>query len=126
MTDELFAAPAGGAPGGDDPVSWLQIEPGWSVVGSDGGVVGNVLTVTGDKQGDIFDGLAVGAGPSGPIRYVPGEQVGPIYPRRVTLQIASAAFGALELYEEPPPETELQLPKQSLTTRLSGWLRGGR
>jgi hypothetical protein len=108
-----------------DPVSWLQIEPGWSVETADGDVVGSVLTVTGDKQGDIFDGLAVG-GNAGPARYVPGEQVGPIYPAKVTLRIAAAQFAQLDPYQEPPPETALRLPTQSLTARLSGWLRGGR
>ena len=108
-----------------DPVSWLQIEPGWSVVASDGGPVGSVFTVTGE-QDDIFDGLAVGLDRAGPIRYVPGEQVGPIYPGQVTLRIAAAEFEGLGLYREPPPETQLRLPRQSLTTRLSGWLRGRR
>ena len=42
-----------------DPVSWLQIEQGWSVLTSDGVVVGTVAQVEGDKQSDIFDGLAV-------------------------------------------------------------------
>ena len=42
-----------------DPVSWLQIEQGWSVVTSDGVIVGTVAQVEGDKQSDIFDGLAV-------------------------------------------------------------------
>ena len=42
-----------------DPVSWLQIAQGWNVVTSDGVVVGTVAQVEGDKQGDIFDGLAV-------------------------------------------------------------------
>jgi hypothetical protein len=109
-----------------DPVSWLQIEPGWSVVGSDGATVGSVLTVTGDKQDDIFDGLAVGTGESNPARYVPGEQVGPIYPGQVTLKITAAGFAELGLFEAPPPETKLELPKQSLTARFSNWLRGGR
>jgi hypothetical protein len=42
------------------PVSWLQIAPGWSVVGSDGEVVGTVLSIVGDKSRDIFNGLAIG------------------------------------------------------------------
>ncbi len=109
-----------------DPVSWLQIEPGWDVVDSDGGVVGVVLTVTGDKQEDIFDGLAVNIGRAGPVRYVPGEVVGAIFPGQVELRISSSAFEELALFETPPPETELHLPTQPLTSRLSRWLRGGR
>ena len=42
-----------------DPVSWLQIEQGWNVVTSDGVTIGTVAQVEGDKQDDIFDGLAV-------------------------------------------------------------------
>ena len=108
-----------------DPVSWLQIEPGWRVVGSDGGEVGAVFTVTGDKQGDIFDGLAVGPDKTG-LKYVPGEQVGAIYPGEVTLRISASGFAALDPYREAPPETELKLPAEPLTSRLSNWLRGGR
>ena len=66
-----------------DPVSWLQIEQGWSVVASDGATVGTVAQVEGDKQSDIFDGLAVESALSGGIRYVPGEQVGAIHPGEV-------------------------------------------
>ena len=73
-----------------DPVSWLQIEQGWNVVTSDGVSVGTVAQVECDKQNDIFDGLAVQAGQNAQILYVPGEQVGPIYPGEVTLRIASA------------------------------------
>ena len=42
-----------------DPVSWLQIAQGWNVVTSDGTVIGTVAQVEGDKQEDIFDGLAI-------------------------------------------------------------------
>jgi hypothetical protein len=108
-----------------DPVSWLQIAPGWSVVGSDGVPVGSVLTVTGDKSDDIFDGLAVGGGP-GQARYVPAEQVEAIRPGQVTLKIGSAGFAALGAFTEPPPEQELKLPPRTLGRRLSDWLRGGR
>jgi hypothetical protein len=71
-------------PGGEslettDPVSWLQIAQGWSVVTSDGVVLGSVAEVEGDKQDDIFDGLAVQLTQPGQIVYVPGEQVGLIY-----------------------------------------------
>jgi sporulation protein YlmC with PRC-barrel domain len=73
-----------------DPVSWLQIEQGWNVITSDGVIVGTVAQVEGDKQSDIFDGLAVESKQPTQIRYVPGEQVAAIYPGEVTLKIASA------------------------------------
>jgi hypothetical protein len=44
---EVFSSPPGGdGAGATDPVSALQIEQGWSVVGSDGGTVGSVLTTS--------------------------------------------------------------------------------
>ena len=65
-----------------DPVSWLQIEQGWNVVASDGVIVGTVAQVEGDKQDDIFDGLAVESRTPIQLRYVAGEQVGAIIPVR--------------------------------------------
>jgi hypothetical protein len=43
-------------------------------------VIGTVAQVAEDKQDDIFDGLAVKAGSSMEISYVPGEQIGGILP----------------------------------------------
>ncbi|MGZ6761733.1 MAG: hypothetical protein ACXVFD_17375, partial [Gaiellaceae bacterium] len=91
--DGTFASPPGrgsSSPGSDDrgaddPVSWLQIEQGWSVVASDGVFVGTVAQIEGDKHDDIFDGLAVESGTPARILYVPGEKVGPIVAGRVTL-----------------------------------------
>jgi hypothetical protein len=109
-----------------DPVSWLQIEQGWNIVTSDGVIVGKVAQVEGDKQADIFDGLAVESRQPTQIRYVPGEQVGAIYPGEVTLKIASADIGTLEPFHAPPPETKWAPGKASLSTRVSTWLRGKR
>ncbi len=109
-----------------DPVSWLQIAQGWNVVTSDGVSVGVVAQVEGDKQSDIFDGLAVESTQPAQILYVPGEQVGAIYPGEVTLKIASADTGTLEPFEAPPPETKWVPGKAPLSTRMSNWLRGKR
>ena len=109
-----------------DPVSWLQIEQGWNIVTSDGVIVGTVAQVEGDKQADIFDGLAVESRQPTQIRYVPGEQVGAIYPGEVTLKIASAGIGMLEPFHAPPPETKWVPGKAPLSTRVSKWLRGKR
>ena len=121
----LFSSPPGGeSSDAADPVSWLQIEQGWSVVTSDGVSIGSVSQVEGDKQDDIFDGLALEPAQPGPTVYVPGEQVGLIYPGQVTLKIASAETGALEPFQAPPPETKW-LPGKP-PGRLSRWMRGGR
>ena len=109
-----------------DPVSWLQIGQGWNVITSDGVIVGAVAQVEGDKQSDIFDGLAVESKQPTQIRYVPGEQVAAIYPGEVTLKIASADVGALEPFQAPPPETKWLPGKVPFTTRMSNWLRGRR
>jgi hypothetical protein len=109
-----------------DPVSWLQIEQGWNVSTSDGVVVGTVAQVEGDKQSDIFDGLAVQTRQPREIRYVPGEQVGAIFPNEVTLTIASADIGELEPFQAPPPQTKWLPGKAPLATRVSNWLRGKR
>ena len=109
-----------------DPVSWLQIEQGWNVVTSDGVIVGRVAQVEGDKQDDLFDGLAVESKQPRQIRYVPGEQVGAIHPGEVTLKIASAETGALEPFQAPPPQTKWLPGKAPLTVRMSNWLRGKR
>jgi sporulation protein YlmC with PRC-barrel domain len=65
-----------------DPVSCLQIGQGWNVITSDGVIVGAVAQVEGDKQSDIFDGLAVASEQPRQIRYLPGEQVAAIYRAR--------------------------------------------
>jgi len=90
-----------------DPVSWLQIEQGWNVVTSDGVIVGTVAQVEGDKPSDIFDGLAVESKQPAQIRYVPGEQVGAIYPGEVTLKIASVDIGTLVPFQASPPEDQV-------------------
>ena len=43
-----------------DPVSWLLVEPGWTVVNAHGKKVGKVDEVLGDETVDIFHGLLVG------------------------------------------------------------------
>ena len=41
-------------------MSWLMVEPGWTVVNEQGRKVGKVDEVLGDEQVDIFHGLLVG------------------------------------------------------------------
>ena len=109
-----------------DPVSWLQIEPGWNVVTADGELIGKVVQVAGDKQDDIFDGLAVKSDQSAQVGYVPGEQVAAIFPGEVTLKITAAEAATLEPYSESPPQTTFRPEKAPLGARISSWLRGRR
>ncbi len=122
--------PSGKAPGPADPadpVSWLQIEQGWNVVSSDDSVVGTVAQVAGDKQADIFDGLAVataaGGDQSGPVVYVPGEQVALIYTGKVTLKITAEQAAGLGPYGEAPPQTTLRPGPVPLGSRISNFFR---
>jgi hypothetical protein len=78
-----------------DPVSWLLIEKGWSVVGADGSDLGSVREVVGDTGADIFNGLSVTPGLLRGARYVPAERVGTIVEGRVELDLDADAFERL-------------------------------
>jgi hypothetical protein len=91
-----------------DPVSWLMIEPGWKVLGSDGSEVGAVDEVVGDSSVDIFDGLAIATSAFGKPRYVPAEQVGEITEGTVRLQLTSEQVERLEEYLEPATSAEIE------------------
>ena len=86
---------------GDDPISWLLIRPGWTVVSSDGSEVGSVDEVVGDDEHDIFDGLAVATSALGKPRYVPSEQVGEIIDGVVHLTLTQSDAARLGEYLEP-------------------------
>ena len=98
-----------------DPVSWLMIEPGWTVVDSTGQEVGRVEEVAGDSSHDIFNGLAVASGMFAKPRYVPAEQVVEITEGRVRI---AAAMDSLSEYQEPASEEEISSERAGLATRL--------
>ena len=78
------------------------MEPGWEVVDSAGGSVGKIDEVLGDKNRDIFDGLAVSTGLVGKPKYVPAERVGEIREDRVQLELSADEVERLEPYEPEP------------------------
>jgi len=86
-----------------DPVSWLVIESGWKVVGSDGAELGKIAEVVGDTGNDIFNGLTVSPGLLHGNRYVAAEWVRTIVEGRVELDLDSTAFEGLGEHEERPP-----------------------
>jgi hypothetical protein len=108
------------------PVSWVQVEQGWNVVTAEGVPIGTVAQVAGARQDDIFHGLAVTAGASEQLRYVPGEQVGAIFPGEVTLTITALEAQALAAYHESPPQTKWLPGKPPLRRRISNWFQGKR
>jgi sporulation protein YlmC with PRC-barrel domain len=105
------------------PISWLLIEPGWRVVGTDGSQVGTVQEVVGDSGKDIFDGLAVSTGILGKPRYVPAERVVSIIDGHVEVDVPVDAEEQLAPYEEPPPSEEILPVTASWWQRLLSWLR---
>jgi uncharacterized protein YrrD len=91
-----------------DPVSWLLIEPGWDVVGSDGEKLGTVHEVVGDTGKDIFNGLAVSSGLLRKPKYVPAERVARIVEGEVRLDIPDVALEHLEDHEQQPPSAQFR------------------
>jgi hypothetical protein len=91
-----------------DPVSWLMIETGWTVLASDGSDVGQVDEVVGDSSLDIFDGLAIATSALGKPRYVPAEQVGEITDGTVRLKLTSEQIDRLKEYLEPATSAEIE------------------
>jgi hypothetical protein len=79
-----------------DPVSWMMIEQGWSVVDADGEDVGRIDEVLGDQEADIFNGLQVLTGILGTPKYVPAERVGEIVEGRVQLELKKDELGSEE------------------------------
>ena len=91
-----------------DPVSWLLIESGWRVAGSDGSDLGKVHEVVGDKSNDIFSGLAVSPGLLRSSRFVPAEQVASITEGHVQVDLTEADFEHLDEQTEVPPSAEIR------------------
>ncbi len=69
-----------------DPVSWMLIEEGWTVVDAADKDVGRVDEVLGDEGADIFNGLQILTGAIGKKTYVPAEDVGEIVEGRIQLR----------------------------------------
>ena len=103
-----------------DPVSWLLIEPGWKVVGSDGEEIGRVEEVIGDSSHDIWDGLAVAAGMLSRPKYVAAERVARIEEGEVALDVTKDAFASLDEWREPPETAEIEPEQAPLATRVEG------
>lgn len=85
-----------------DPVSWLVVERGWTVVAADGREVGRVHEVIGDTSSDIFNGLAVSPGLLRGSRYVPAERVGLITEGRVQIEQTAEEFERLDGWTGAP------------------------
>jgi hypothetical protein len=91
-----------------DPVSWLLIETGWTVLASDGSKVGEVDEVVGDSNSDIFDGLAIATRMFGKPRYVPSEQVAELTEGAVRLALTPDQVEQLSEYREPATSARVE------------------
>ncbi len=62
-----------------DPVSWLLIEPGWTVYDAAGDKVGKVKEVLADTQADIFHGVLVDRGLLGSEEEIVADRIAEIH-----------------------------------------------
>lgn len=92
----------------EQPVSWLVIESGWTVVASDGSEVGKVDELVGDTGKDIFNGLAVSTGLLGKPKYVPSERVAEIVEGEVRLDLSPDDVERLDDHDTQPPSQEFR------------------
>jgi len=103
-----------------DPVSWLMIEPGWTVEAAGGEQIGRVEEITGDSNADIFDGLSIALGVLRRPLYVASENVGEIVEGRVRLTLDRTDVDRLGEFVEPPAQEEISGEKASLLERTEG------
>jgi hypothetical protein len=82
-----------------DPTSWYMIEPGWEVIDGAGERVGEVTSIVGDQDSDIFDGLRIET-PGGDELYLIADRVADLVDGRVTLDAPLSALEPGDL-EEP-------------------------
>jgi rRNA processing protein Gar1 len=68
-----------------DPVSWLLIEPGWTVYDAAGEKVGKVEEVLGDLQTGIFHGVRVEHGLLGEAEEVLADAIAEIHEGHIHL-----------------------------------------
>jgi hypothetical protein len=80
-------------------VAWTGVEPGWQVLAADGSEVGKVEESVGDRDADIFEGIAVGVGLIGRSRFVPFDHVAGIAQGVVRLDLAPEQVDELPSYE---------------------------
>jgi hypothetical protein len=83
------------------PVSYVALEEGTPVLGSDGKEIGHVAHVLADEEQDIFDGIVISHGLA-QHSFADAEQVAAIHEHGVTLTISAAQAEALPEPTENP------------------------
>jgi hypothetical protein len=62
-----------------DPVSWLLIQPGWTVYDANGEKLGKVKEVLADTQADIFHGVLAERGLLDPDEEIVADRIAEIH-----------------------------------------------
>jgi uncharacterized protein YrrD len=83
----------------DEPISWMTLDEGTPVLGTDGDEIGTVAEVVADRQKDIFSGIAVKSGLFANKRFVPADLIESMTADAVRVALpATEADGRLETY----------------------------
>jgi PRC-barrel domain len=84
-----------------NPISYVVLETGTPVLGSDGEEVGHVAHVLADEEEDVFDGIVIARGFGGHA-FADADQIAAIHERGVTLTISAAEAKSLPEPSENP------------------------
>lgn len=76
-------------------VSWLMIRRRWRICSRDGQMVGRVSRVIGERDADIFNGIAFRTRLIDRARYVPSEQVARIQDGSITIAVEAGGIAEL-------------------------------
>ena len=83
----------------DRPIAWTALQPGTSVMASDGAEIGKVSTIVADENKDIFSGVAFRHGIFGSEHFIPADLVDRITDEQVFVNLTSQEAGELERYD---------------------------
>ena len=84
-----------------NPISYVVLEKGTPVLGSDGEEVGHVAHVLADEEEDIFDGIVIARG-VGRHTFADADEIAAIHERGVTLTLSAAEAESLPEPSENP------------------------
>lgn len=77
-------------------IAWLALKEGTRVEAADGADLGQITSIVGDDQQDIFSGIAFRSGVIGPSRFAPAETIGEITSDRVSLTLSADEAASLD------------------------------
>jgi hypothetical protein len=105
-----------------DPIAYGALQPGTSIVSSDGVALGSVERVIDNPREHIFDGIVMRADRG--LIWVDAPEIARITERRVTLTIDAEAAGGLTDYAPGAPEYRANVRGGRLSRFFGGgWKR---